>query len=112
MGKIHTYSDDEIGNLSLGQIGSILAKQDAITAKDGHVIVAIQFLSDSVFESGATGLIAETEQLYLDDTGTSTSISTSGGNAIDGVTFPKGITIFGRWTGFELNSGTAIAYVG
>jgi len=30
----------------------------------------------------------------------------------DGITFPAGMTIYGRWTAFELNSGSCIAYVG
>lgn len=106
------YGSNQGTNIGLGQVGSILAKQDAVTATSGHVFVAIQFLTDCVFESGSTGLVAETEQLHIDDTGTSTLVSASGGNAIDGVTFPKGTTIFGRWTSFELNSGTAVAYIG
>ena len=57
-------------------------------------------------------MVAETEQLYPDDTGESTSVSASGGEAIDSVTFPQGMTIFGRWTAFELSSGVAIGYVG
>ena len=74
--------------------------------------IDIQFIEDSVFESGSGGLVAETEQLYPDDTGESTSVSASGGEAIDSVTFPQGMTIFGRWTAFELSSGVAIGYVG
>ena len=32
--------------------------------------------------------------------------------AIDGVTFPQGMTIFGRWDGFTLASGKVIGYIG
>ena len=35
-----------------------------------------------------------------------------GGVAVDGETFPKGVTIYGRWTGFQLATGRVIAYVG
>ena len=111
MSKIHQYSSGEAGSIALGQKGSILAKLDAVTAIGG-VFVAIQFIEDSVFESGDTGLVAETTQLYLDDAGESTSVSASGGNAIDSVTFPAGMTIYGRWTAFELTSGKAIGYLG
>ena len=106
-----TYATNEAQNIALGQAGSILAKLDAVTAING-VFVAIQFIEDSVFESGSTGLVAETTQLFPDDTGTSTSVSAAGGNAIDSVTFPAGMTIYGRWTAFELASGIAIGYLG
>ena len=52
------------------------------------------------------------EQLFPDDAGTGTLIDADGGAAIDGETFPKGVTIYGRWTGFTLASGLVIAYVG
>ena len=111
MATTHKLSVQESQNISLGQAGSVLAKVAAVTAVSG-VFVAIQFIEDSVFESGVTGLVAETTQLYPDDTGTSTSVSASGGNAIDSVTFPAGMTIYGRWTAFELASGIAIGYLG
>ena len=105
------YAQNEAQNIALGQKGSVLAKTDAVTAIGG-VFVAIQFIEDSVFESGSTGLVAETTQLFPDDTGESTSVSAAGGEVIDSVTFPQGMTIFGRWTAFELNSGVAIGYLG
>ena len=111
MANLYKYSVQEAQNAAFGQAGSVLAKTDAVTAKSG-VFIAIQFIEDSVFESGSTGLVAETTQLYPDDTGESTSVSASGGEAIDSVTFPQGMTIFGRWTAFELASGVAIGYVG
>ena len=110
-GSLRKYTVQESGNAGLGQAGSVLAKLDAVTAVSG-AFVAIQFIEDSVFESGATGLVAEETERYPDDTGTSTLVSASGGSAIDSVTFPAGMTIYGRWTAFELNSGKAIGYLG
>lgn len=97
-----------------GQAGAILVTgTTAVTCGVAtKVFVAIQFLEDTVFDSGAGGLIAETEQLFPDDTGTGTEIDTDGGVAIDGVTFPKGMTLYGRYDGFKLSSGKVIAYVG
>jgi len=57
-------------------------------------------------------LSAESSQLYPDDTGTGTDISSANGAAIDGETFPKGVTIYGRWSSFKLSSGLVIAYRG
>lgn len=97
-----------------GQSGAILvtgttAVSCGVATK---VFVAIQFLEDTVFDSGAGGLEAETTQLFLDDTGTGTDIDADGGAAIDGITFPKGMTLYGRYDGFKLSSGKVIAYVG
>ena len=104
----------EAQNISLGQGGSILVTgTTAVTCGTGSgVFVAIQFIEDTVFASASGGLVAETEQLYPDDAGTGTLIDANGGAAIDGETFPQGMTIFGRWTGFTLVSGACIAYVG
>ena len=108
------YAVIEAQNLSIGQAGSILvSRTTAVTCGAGTgVFVAIQFIEDSVFASGSGGLIAETEQLYPDDSGSGTIIDSNGGAAIDGDTFPQGMTIFGRWCGLTLASGACIAYVG
>ena len=108
------YAVIEAQNLSIGQAGSILVTgTTAVTCGAGTgVFVAIQFIEDTVFASGSGGLIAETEQLYPDDAGTGTLIDADGGSAIDGQTFPQGMTLFGRWQGFQLASGACIAYVG
>ena len=108
------YAVVEAQNLSIGQAGSILVTgTTAVTCSAGTCIfVAIQFIEDTVFASASGGLVAETEQLYPDDAGTGTIIDSKGGAAIDSVTFPQGMTIFGRWSGFTLASGKCIAYVG
>jgi len=111
-----------------GQMGSIhAAGTEAITIIGGDdtdstpasnvnritkVFVAITFLEDTVFDSGTTGLVAETTQLFPDSTGTGTLIDADGGDVVDSETFPKGVTIYGRWTGFQLASGRVIAYLG
>ena len=104
------FSVSEAQNLSLGQSGSILVTGTTACTCLRGVFVAIQFLEDTVFNS-TNGLVAETEQLFPDDTGVSSLVSANGA-AIDGETFPKGVTIYGRWTGFILASGKVIAYVG
>jgi|TARA_R100001480_G_scaffold129027_1_gene126596 hypothetical protein len=106
------FSVSEAQNLSLGQSGSILVTGTTACTNARGVFVAIQFIEDSVFASASGGLVAETEQLYPDDAGAGTSIDSDAGAAIDGVTFPQGMTIFGRWSGFTLASGAVIAYVG
>ena len=106
------FSVSEVSNRSLGQEGSILVTGTNACTNLRGVFVAIQFIEDTVFASASGGLVAETEQLFLDDAGTGTTIDADGGAAIDGETFPQGMTIFGRWTGLTLASGACIAYVG
>ena len=103
-----------IDSRAFGQDGSLfVAGTTAATCGvSGKVFVAITFLEDTVFGSSAGGLVAETTQLYPSDTGAGTTIDSDAGAAIDGETFPKGVTIYGRWTGFTLVSGLVIAYIG
>ena len=97
----------------LGQSGSILVTGTTAvtTSVSGTKFIAIQFIEDTVFASSG-GLVATTEQLWPDDTGAGTTIDSNGGAAIDSVTFPQGMTIFGRWDGFTLASGKCIGYLG
>ena len=99
---------------AFGQTGAILVTgTTAVTCGvSGKVFVAIQFLEDTVFNSASGGLVAETEQLFPDDTGTGTTIDGDGGAAIDSITFPKGMTLYGRYTSFTLASGKVVAYLG
>ncbi len=93
------FDEQEVGNVGLGQAGCSFV--DVASSAVSGAIVAIQFLEDSTFTT-----------LTPED---SSFIGTSGGNgdAIDtGNTFPQGATIFGRWTGLTLATGSVIAYLG
>ena len=106
-----TYAVIEAQNLALGQAGSILidqstTDQDAVCLNG--VFIAIQFLEDTVFGT----LTGETSQLFVSSGQTSTIIDANAGAAATTVTFPQGMTIFGRWTTINLASGACVAYVG
>jgi len=97
---INKYNVVESGNVSLGQVGSLLETSSG--AVTGKKILAIQFLEDTVFtsltpESGTNQYIGSTNH---------------GGDSVASVTFPQGITVFGRWSGFQLSSGKVVAYLG
>ena len=100
-------------NNQFGTFGSILVTGTTATTCGvaDRCFVAIYMLTNTVFNS-SSGLVAETTQLYLDDTGTGTDIDADGGAAIDSITFPAGMTLYGRYTGFTLASGSVVAYVG
>jgi len=111
-----------------GQMGSIhAAGTEAVTIIGGldtdatpasnvnritKVFCAITFLEDTVFDSGTAGLVAADAQNFPSSTGVSSDIDADGGDVVDSETFPKGITMYGRWTGFKLVSGRVIAYIG
>ena len=123
-----------------GQLGSAYttASSDAITPPTGKVFVAITMLADTIFDDSA-GLVADrilvpgasstansvkTGDIYIgteqpaNDLATATTDEGTGGLIIggtseaDAVTFPKGVTIYGRWTEVDVLSGAVIAYIG
>ena len=122
-----------------GQMGSLfLDASGAASPPDGKVFVAITFLADTIFDASG-GLVAQTKDIVADGAntgkvlatveglewvgteaaahnvsdGSETAISGSGGLQIDASnTFPKGVTIYGRWIEIDLTSGMCIAYIG
>jgi len=125
---------------AFGQLGSAYttASSDAITPPTGKVFVAVTMLSDTIFDdagglvaervvvSGATAAAAssQTGDIYIsteqpaNDLATATTDEGTGGLIIggsteaDAVTFPKGVTIYGRFTEIDVYSGAVIAYIG
>ena len=115
---------------NFGQLGSVFTDtaNAPITPPTGKVFVAITFLQDTQLELLATnagGLTADTsdpnaEYIGTDvaahDAGTATAITGTGGKIIDNSnTFPKGVTIYGRFTSVEIGNGKTgalIAYIG
>ena len=97
--SIQKYSVVESGNLGLGQRGCEYL--DTNTAAASSLIVAITFLEDSTFDT----LTPEDTSLYMGE-------ASGLGNDVEQDTFPKGVTIYGRWTAVELETGRAVAYVG
>ena len=111
-----------------GQLGSMYTTngQNAISPPTGKVFVAITMLADTVFDASG-GLVADTtntaiaglEYVGTDvaahnlSDGSETAISGSEGLVVDSVTFPKGVTIYGRWTEIDVSTGGGvIAYIG
>lgn len=118
-----------------GQLGSAYTSgSDAIVPPTDKVFIAITMLADTVFKSSG-GLVAErvvvpgatasdlptrtgdiyisTEQPAHDLVGSSeTTTEGSGGQVVDSVSFPLGITIYGRWNKIDVLSGSVVAYIG
>jgi len=110
----------KFNELSLGQYGSVFTKSssDAIKPPTNHIFAAITFLEDTVFDASG-GLIAETATKFINTEtaandladGSETEVQGSGGQVVDTISFPKGLTIFGRYTEIDISSGSVIAYI-
>ena len=116
-----------------GQMGSAFNDGDALMKPPtGKVFIAITMLADTTFEAHG-GLVAEQdsagaglEYISTEDAsgtaqtahdasdGSETTSTGSGGLVVDGSnTFPKGVTIYGRWTEIHpASGGPIIAYIG
>jgi hypothetical protein len=98
-----------------GQLGSgFVNTTGAFTPPTGKVIVAIQFLADTELSD----LVADTSQIdaapaagntgFFSHTAPNVVVHGSGADATDGVTiFPRGLTIYGRWTSVTLETADA-----
>ena len=115
-----------------GQMGSVFNDTaSAITPPTGKVFVAITFLADCAVNDtngldadNQTGTTTATAGPGLEYAGTvaahnltvgsETDFSGGGGKIIDSSnTFPKGVTIYGRWTKITNSAATPmIAYIG
>ena len=109
MGSIHVAGTNAVTIIGGADTDATPAGNTNRTTK---VFVAITFLEDTTFNTAAAGLTPAESQNFPSSDGASTDIDADGGVAVDGETFPKGITIYGRWTGFQLATGRVIAYIG
>tara|TARA_R110000782_G_scaffold203925_1_gene292487 strand:- start:113 stop:481 length:369 start_codon:yes stop_codon:yes gene_type:complete len=111
---------------SFGQLGSMfLDGVAAASPPTGMVFVAITCLTDVTFDTTG-GLLADTTNTangleymgtdvaaHNEADGSETVVSGSVGLFVDvNNIFPKGVTIYGRWTEIDLASGTVVAYLG
>ena len=91
---------------NFGQLGSGFSDEAVeVTPPSGMVIVAIQFLADTVLST----LVAatDTQAAYFSHT-TAVALNGAGAAETDAATsFPKGVTIYGRWASFTPPASTA-----
>tara|TARA_A100001201_G_scaffold93128_1_gene81108 strand:- start:1531 stop:1893 length:363 start_codon:yes stop_codon:yes gene_type:complete len=107
-----------------GQLGSAHMHNDhseTLTPPDNMVIVAITMLDDTVFDilTADTGNSVEYSATETTNTYFGITNGNTGGNSevVDtSIKFPKGLTIYGRWTAVSLNAaqttGGIICYFG
>ena len=108
--SLHKFTVVEAQNASMGQAGvTLIADTNVHTAASGQ-FVAIQFITDTVF----TTLTSDSTSFFGSVGATSTETQDTGSiGTTSGVTFPAGMTIYGRWLSFQLVAGgKVIAYLG
>mgnify|MGYP001161067226 CR=1 FL=1 len=129
-----TLDDGDAGALAIDPSGALYTREytgqdgavyttsssDAIVPPTGKAFIAITMLEDTTFDSSG-GLVAVTATKWFNTadaagdlgSGLETTAEGSGGKQIsNSVTFPQGLTIFGRWNEIDVNSGSVIAYIG
>tara|TARA_Y100000593_G_C4277092_1_gene320696 strand:+ start:81 stop:467 length:387 start_codon:yes stop_codon:yes gene_type:complete len=117
---------------NFGQLGSVYttSSNDAITPPTGKVFVAFTTLATTTFDDHG-GLVAQQDSTagleYIStedgsgvaqtahDAVLSPDLGESGAGGLviaSTVSFPSGITVFGRWTEIDVDGGAIIAYIG
>ena len=116
---------NDLFKASFGQFGSVYLTGDgALLDLDGasanRFVIAITMLADVTFQKMQTldGLVSSiTTSTDEDDAGdafgalTNESTNTNMDTITTSNTFPKGITIYGKWDHIELNSGSCVCYL-
>ena len=97
---------------ALGQLGStLITTANTVTPPSGKAFVAITMLADTTFTT-TIGLVAADGSTWAGTATSSTGSGTGGGTLVVGQVFPKGLTIYGRYTSVDIATGSCIAYIG
>jgi len=107
-----TYGFGQMGSIHVA--GTVLTTSNDVAGMESAVFCAITFLEDTVFNNSLAGLTPEgSSNVFPGGTGMVSGGIDANGGAITGTeSFPKGVTIYGRWTSITLASGRVIAYIG
>tara|TARA_B110000211_G_scaffold215959_1_gene258603 strand:- start:222 stop:602 length:381 start_codon:yes stop_codon:yes gene_type:complete len=118
-------SQDYLSASAFGQNGSVLINStNTVTPKPGAHFNAITFITNTVFANNADGLVSNTSDhaTMTSTTSAFTDVAMSfnstnggqlgvGGSATGTITFPAGITVYGKWSQVKLASGSVVAYL-
>jgi hypothetical protein len=116
---------NDLFKASFGQFGSVYlngdgAQLDLDGATANRFIIAITMLEDVTFQTittldGVIGSIStdDTNETQIDDAfGAVTNLGDDDALAITtSHTFPKGVSIYGKWDFVELNAGSCLCYL-
>ena len=106
-----TYGFGQMGSIHV--TGTDATTSNGIAGMEKAVFCAITFVEDTVFANTLAGLTPEDVLMFPGGTGMVSAGIDADGGAITGTeVFPKGLTIYGRWTSLTLATGRVIAYIG
>ena len=112
---LQKYTVQEAQNLGLGQAGvACLSGTLTYTPPEGRVVVAIQFVEDTVFDVADATLAAD-QTASADRSNWPTDAQGGAGTnaaAINQTSMLAGMTIYGRWKAVAFDSGKAFLYLG
>ena len=102
-------NNTDIYNATLGQYGSSFITGDGGTVdlngtSSTMFVIAITMLADTTFS-----LLTPENANYLTVPGK--GYESLGDTTATSDTFPKGVTIYGRWTTVDVNAGNIVAYI-
>ena len=116
---------NDLFKASFGQFGSVYLTGDGALldlhgSSANRFIIAITMITDVTFQKMQTldGLVSSiTTSTDEDDSGdqfgalTNESTDTNMDTITSSDTFPKGITVYGKWDHIELNGGSCVCYL-
>ena len=107
-GGLQGFTVQEAQNASLGQAGALLTNNTSsdIDAPTGSHWVALQVVDDVTFTT-----LTQVSNKWFGSAKGAIDLD-SNGDTTSGITFPAGVTIYGRWSKFRLAGGSVIAYLG
>ena len=112
---LYTFTVQEAQNATLGQAGTAyLTDASTYTPPTGQVVIAIQFVEDTIFDSSDATLSADQAASTDASLWPTDAIGGAGTNSdpIAGATMPAGMTIYGRWKAVAIDSGAVFLYLG
>ena len=104
---LRKYTIEAANNITLGQAGvAFLSGGGTYTPPEGQVVVAIQFVEDTQFDSS--------DATTADENWPTDAQGGAGTNsvAINQTTMLAGLTIYGRWNTVAFDTGKAFLYLG
>ena len=107
---------------TMGQTGSVYHKQGStnpLVAPEGKAFVAITMVTNTTFKTKVTtsgsetdgGLVAENPAECFGTSGKGLISSEAASEVAVGLTFPAGLTIYGRWKSIHAQTGDVVAYL-
>tara|TARA_R110002020_G_scaffold90449_1_gene220258 strand:+ start:3556 stop:3921 length:366 start_codon:yes stop_codon:yes gene_type:complete len=98
---------------TLGQYGSVFVNDtDLVTPPSDKIICAITFMADTTVNTLTCENTAEDRRIFFNTANHAHASGdgdegTGGEDILVGTIFPKGLTVYGRWTTFKMQAADA-----